>query len=158
MVFVSLFFILSSHLLSMSRRPEESVTKHGGRLKVKGTHEYYYYYLAASTTAIAGIFHLILIPSQTLREGIFFLISGIIQLFWVIPMIRRWGKQWYYTGIVGTLALIILYETTRVSNPITSDGEPIDTAGIAVQVFQVAFVIITGIIVKTISKRKELSG
>ena len=108
--------------------------------------------MAAATTAIAGIIHLVLIPSQTLREGIFFLISGIIQLFWVIPMIRRWGKKWYYIGIGGTIALIILYTMTRVSNPITSEAEPIDVGGIAVQVFQVAFVIITGIIVATISK------
>jgi hypothetical protein len=46
----------------VNRRPEESITKHGGRLKVEGIHEYYYY-LAAATTAIAGIFHLVLIPS-----------------------------------------------------------------------------------------------
>lgn len=59
--YLYLFFILSYYLLSMSRRPEESVTKHGGgRLKVEGIHEYYCYYLAAATTAIAGIFHLIL--------------------------------------------------------------------------------------------------
>lgn len=72
-------------------------------------------------------------------------------------MIRRSGKQWYYIGIGETIALIILYATTRVSNPITSDGEPIDATGIAVQVFQVAFVIITGIIVTMISKQKDIS-
>jgi hypothetical protein len=140
---------------------EQNKTKHGGRLKVKGVYARYYYYSAAATTAIAGIFHLVM-AYNTLgiainNIGIFFLISGIIQLFWVIPMIRRWGKQWYYIGIGGTIALIIIYAVTRVSNPITSAAQPVDTTGIATEVFEVAFVIITGIIAMTISKQKNLS-
>jgi hypothetical protein len=72
-------------------------------------------------------------------------------------MIRHWGKQWYYVGIGGTIALIILYAITRVSNPITSAAQPVDMTGIATEVFEVAFVIITGILVMTIPKQKILS-
>jgi hypothetical protein len=52
------------------------------------------YYAAAATTAIAGILHLIQASNVlgfNLNFGIFFIIAGIAQLFWVVPMIRRWG-------------------------------------------------------------------
>jgi hypothetical protein len=26
--------------------------------------------------------------------GIFFLVSGVLQLFWAIPMMIRWGRPW----------------------------------------------------------------
>jgi uncharacterized membrane protein YuzA (DUF378 family) len=56
-------------------------------------------YAAAITTGISGILHLILVPNITSRNpnsGIFFIISGIAQIFWVIPMLKRWGRTWYY--------------------------------------------------------------
>jgi hypothetical protein len=55
------------------------------------------YYAAAATTAIAGILHLMLVPNVigfNINTAIFFIIAGISQLFWVVPMIRRWGKIW----------------------------------------------------------------
>ena len=55
---------------------------------------YYYYIIAAATTAIAGILHLMLVPTMIGRNpnsGIFFLVAGIAQIFWIIPMIKRWG-------------------------------------------------------------------
>jgi uncharacterized membrane protein YuzA (DUF378 family) len=64
--------------------------------------QYYYYIIAAATTAIAGILHIMLVPNIIGRNpntGIFFLIAGIAQLFWVIPMLKRWGRIWYYIGI-----------------------------------------------------------
>ena len=39
---------------------------------------------------------------------IFFIISGLAQLFWVIPVIKRWSKPWYYIGIGGTSILIVV--------------------------------------------------
>lgn len=50
------------------------------------------YYDAAATTAKAGILHLVLAPNilgLNLNTGIFFLVAGIAQLFWVVPMVRR---------------------------------------------------------------------
>ncbi|HEX6028173.1 MAG TPA: hypothetical protein VFY64_03955 [Nitrososphaeraceae archaeon] len=46
------------------------------------------YYTAAATTALAGILHLILVPyiiGRNLNSGVFFIIAGIAQIFWVIP-------------------------------------------------------------------------
>ena len=60
----------------------------------------------------------------------------------------RWGRAWYYIGIVGTIILIIIWVITRMpGNPITGRGGPISEMAIAVEIFQVAYVIITGIII-----------
>jgi hypothetical protein len=114
------------------------------------------YYAAAATTAIAGILHLSLVPDiigRNLNSGVFFLISGIAQIFWVIPMLKRWGRTWYYIGIAGTIVLIIMWAMTRVpGNPITGRGGPISEMAIAIEVFQVAYIIITAIIITKESK------
>ena len=110
------------------------------------------YYAAAATTAIAGILHLILVPDiigRNLNSGVFFLISGVAQIFWVIPMLKRWGRIWYYIGIAGTIVLIIMWVMTRApGNPITGRGGPISEMAIAIEVFQIAYVVITAIIIK----------
>src|SRR3712207_7585943 len=102
------------------------------------------YYAAAATTAIAGILHLIQAQNVlefSLNFFIFFLVSGIAQLFWVVPMIRKWGRLWYLIGIGGTIVLIILYAISRMpSNPITGRGGPVSPMGLAIEVFQVAFI------------------
>src|ERR671910_711885 len=101
------------------------------------------YYAAAGTTAIAGILHLLLVPNIigfNVNSAIFFLVSGIAQIFWVLPMVKRWGKMWYYIGIAGTIILIIMWA-------ITGRGGPISDMAIAIEVFQIAYVIITAIII-----------
>ena len=119
----------------------------------------YYYYAAAITTGIAGILHLRLFFSGLDRGineiGMFFLLSGILQLFWVIPMIRRWGRPWYYFGFGGTIVLIILWVMTRVPNPITNGRAlSINSMSIVTELFEIAFIIITAIIIsKERSKR-----
>ncbi|HEX6027928.1 MAG TPA: hypothetical protein VFY64_02700 [Nitrososphaeraceae archaeon] len=114
------------------------------------------YYAAAATTAIGGILHLSLVPDiigRNLNSGVFFLISGIAQIFWVIPMLKRWGRTWYYIGIAGTIVLIIMWAMTRIpGNPITGRGGPISEMAIAIEVFQVAYIIITAIIITKESK------
>jgi hypothetical protein len=115
------------------------------------------YYAAAATTAITGILHLSLVPDiigRNLNSGVFFLISGIAQIFWVIPMLKRWGRTWYYIGIAGTIVLIIMWAMTRIpGNPITGRGGPISEMAIAIEVFQVAYIIITAIIIAKESRR-----
>ncbi|HKG88632.1 MAG TPA: hypothetical protein VKA95_09925 [Nitrososphaeraceae archaeon] len=115
------------------------------------------YYAAAATTAIAGILHLMLVPDiigRNLNSGIFFIISGIAQIFWVIPMLKRWGRVWYYIGIAGTLILIIIWATTRMpGNPITGRGGPISEMAIAVEIFQIVYIVITSIIL--VKERRE---
>ena len=109
------------------------------------------YYAAAATTAIAGILHLSLVPDiivRNLNSGVFFLISGISLIFWVIPMLKRWGRTWYYIGIAGTIILIIMWVMTRIpGNPITGRGGPISEMAVAIEVFQIAYIIITAIII-----------
>ncbi|MFL6356034.1 MAG: hypothetical protein ACJ71C_05690, partial [Nitrososphaeraceae archaeon] len=102
------------------------------------------YYAAAATTAIAGILHLTQGPNMlnfNLNGAILFFVGGLAQLFWVVPMIRRWGRVWYSVGIAGTLVFIAMWVITRVpGNPITGRGGMISDMGIAVEVMQFAFV------------------
>ena len=94
--------------------------------------------------------------------SIFFIVSGIAQVFWALPMIKQWGRVWYYIGIAGTVALVILYAVTRVPNPLTG-GRPAPTneIGIAIMAFQIAYIAITAIILvrerrMKVSERQQL--
>lgn len=124
------------------------------------------YYAAAATTAIAGIFHLTLAPNMinfNPSGAILFFIGGAAQLFWAVPLTRRWGKVWYGIGIGGTLVLIAIWIITRMpGNPINGGGGMINEIGIAVEAMQWAFVgLATAIVamdlrVKRIDKRTAL--
>jgi hypothetical protein len=111
----------------------------------------YYFIAAAAVTALAGILHLMMASSLIGRApifGTFFLVAGIAQLFWALPMIKRWGRIWYYIGIAGTIILMTIYVITRVPNPITNGRAlPINEIGIATELFEAAFVIITALII-----------
>ena len=119
------------------------------------------YYGAAICTGIAGILHLILVPNaidSNINNAVLFLVGGIAQIFWVLPMIKRWGKVWYAVGIAGTVILIGLWVITRiVDNPITGRGGPISERAIAVEVFQIAYVAITALIMAKERIRKPSS-
>ncbi|MFZ1076024.1 MAG: hypothetical protein WAN47_01185 [Nitrosotalea sp.] len=108
--------------------------------------------LAASViAAIVGIMHLFL-ASQLLSIStapkimVFFLIVGILQLFWVIPTIKQWGSFWNYVGIGGTLALIGIWSLTRFPNPIVGRALPVNAMGVLEETLQVAFIVILFII------------
>jgi len=119
----------------------------------------YYFIAAAVATAIAGVVHLYMpIAHPQMLNNIpiatFFLGSGIAQLFWVIPMIRRWGKVWYYIGIAGNIAFILLYLITRFpGNPINGRGGDVDMLDLTCELAQVAYIILTAII---IAKERKL--
>jgi hypothetical protein len=106
---------------------------------------------AAVSTFIAGVLHLTLVPNSLGRNpliGIFFLIGGIAQIFWVLPTIKNWGKIWFYVGIGGTSILIIMWTMTRMpDNPITGRGAPINYIGIVTEIFQVIYIIASTIVV-----------
>jgi hypothetical protein len=117
------------------------------------------YYAAAAATAIAGILHLVLAANGISRGGslssIFFIISGILQIFWAMPMARRWGRIWYYIGIGGTIILIMMYFVTRAPNPITGGRAlSINSLGIATEIFQFIYV---GIAVYILARQKGLT-
>jgi hypothetical protein len=100
---------------------------------------------AAVTTAIAGLLHLMMGPNSlnfNVNQGILFIVGGIAQVFWIIPMIRRWGKPWYAIGIAGTMVFMALWIITRIpGNPITGRGGPAgNPIAITIEVFQAAFI------------------
>ena len=92
--------------------------------------QYYQYYFvaAAVATAIAVIVHLYMPLSHPIlirlsSIAIFFLGSGIAQIFWILPIIKRWARPWYYVGIGENLGFIMLYVITRFpDNPGTVRG------------------------------------
>jgi NADH dehydrogenase len=70
------------------------------------------YYAAAASTALAGILHLILVQyfvGFDSLTSVFFIVSGLAQIFWAVPYIRRWSGLWYIVGIFGTFVLIVLF-------------------------------------------------
>ncbi|MGH9972855.1 MAG: hypothetical protein ACRD93_03040 [Nitrososphaeraceae archaeon] len=107
-------------------------------------------YGAAGSTLIAGILHLSLVANaidRNFNTGLLFLIGGLTQIFWVVPTVRVWNKVWYYVGIGGTLTLILIWVITRFpGNPINGRGGSIGETAIAIEVFQVAFIVLCIII------------
>ena len=52
-------------------------------------------FAAAAATVIAGILHLRMAPgslSHDFDEGVLFLVGGMLQIFWAVPVIKRWGR------------------------------------------------------------------
>ena len=77
----------------------------------------------------------------------FFLGSGIAQIFWILPMLKRWGKPWYYIGIGGNLGFIILCVITLLpGNPVTGRGGNVDITAAICESAQVAYIVITATI------------
>jgi hypothetical protein len=104
------------------------------------------FYSAAGATFLAGVLHLALVPMffelMSLNVMIFFVVSGLAQLFWVIPTIKRWILPWYYIGIGGTIVLILLWIIA-----IPGSGYPIGETDIAIEVSQIVFIILCVIII-----------
>lgn len=118
-----------------------------------------FYYTAAVFTGLAGILHLLLVQyfnGFDSNMSIFFVVAGITQLFWVIPLIRGWGKLWYILGSVVTVALIVSWVSTNAPLPVKGVVAPYDVISIAIETSHVVFIAAaTSIIIGEIqSKRK----
>jgi hypothetical protein len=119
------------------------------------------FYTAAVAITIAGILHLIdlaIDPDhlENINVMIFFIVAGVAQIFWVIPTVRRWNKAWYYIGIAGNVALIVIWMLSRMpGNPITEGGqaEPIAAIDIAVEIAQAAYI---GLVTAAIVIQKQM--
>jgi hypothetical protein len=111
-------------------------------------------YGAVASTLIAGVLHLALVQMffKQMRPDvlIFFIASGLAQLFWIIPTVKRWILPWYYIGIGGTIVLILLWIIA-----IPGSGYPIGDMDVAIEASQVAFIILSVIIIK--KNREELN-
>jgi hypothetical protein len=110
------------------------------------------YYAAAICTGVAGILHLILVPNSlnsNINYGIFFLASGIAQVFWILPMIKKWGLIYYLIGFGGTAIMVCLtgYVIAKILENPQLSPPGINEMATAIEVFQIAYVVITGIII-----------
>ena len=107
-------------------------------------------YGAAASTFIAGVLHLAIVPmffdKMPTNVTIFFIISGLAQLFWIIPVIKRWSNIWYYIGIGGTAILIILWIIA-----VPARGLAVSELEVVIEFFQIVFIILYTIIVKDIT-------
>ena len=120
------------------------------------------YYSAAVTTFITGILHLTFVPNLIGFSGytsLFFLITGIAQLIWVGPILKKWGNIWYYAGMGGTFILLALWLITRVpNNRILNRALPVNDIGIVIEVLQTAFIILCGLIIVTRNRELNTQG
>jgi len=111
-------------------------------------------YAAAVSTFIAGILHIALVPMffklMTPDVIAFFIVSGLAQIFWIIPIIKRWIMPWYYIGIGGTIILIILWIIA-----IPGSGYPIAETDVAIEVFQIVYIILSVIIIVNTNGEKN---
>jgi len=104
------------------------------------------FYAAAACTFIAGVLHLALVPmfftQLSLDVTIFFIVSGLAQVFWVISIINKWSNFWYYFGIGGTVVLIIMYLVA-----VPGSGYPVSPLDVAIELSQIVFIILCTIII-----------
>src|SRR5215469_10728815 len=117
-------------------------------------------YITAAATIAGWVLHLMMIgpylkPSNfpmelLLYTDILFIIAGLAQIFWALPMIKGWGLRWYYLGIFGTAALSLSLLFTRVPNGVTS-ATLIDTNPMALltEISQFLYIGATIIIVRS---------
>jgi uncharacterized membrane protein HdeD (DUF308 family) len=99
--------------------------------------DYAVHYGAAASTAIAGILHLIVASNAVgLNEitlAILFAIAGIAQIFYALPLLRRWGRPWYYGTRIPSGRVLGGY----------TELLPINAVGIAVLILQFAALLLS---------------
>jgi hypothetical protein len=120
------------------------------------------YYAAAGATAVAGILHLILAPGMlnfNPNATALFALGGAAQVFWAVPMVRKWGRTWYAVGIGGTAALVLLWVVTRMpGNPITGRGGGVNEMAMAVEAAQLLFIGLAAAILVIESRMKRIDS
>jgi hypothetical protein len=98
---------------------------------------------AAAFTALAGILHLILVQyfiGFDSNTSTFFVITGLAQIFWVLPIIIRWRRLWYIVGIAGSIALIFSWNIINAPLPVKGVAAPYDDISIIIETLQVLFI------------------
>lgn len=116
------------------------------------------FYVAAICTFVAGVLHLAIVPMFFIQIStdvmIFFILSGLTQILWLIPVIKRWRNLWYYIGICGTTILILIWFIA-----VPGSGHQVSILDITIEIFQVAFIILCYIIItekKLVNKSRNL--
>jgi hypothetical protein len=115
------------------------------------------FYVTAASTFIGGVLHLAIIlmffAFTPVNVMIFFLVSGACQLFWVIPVLKRWSNVWYYIGIGGTTILIALFVIA-----VPARGLPISELEITTELVQIVFIIGSIMIVKERTTKAKIAS
>jgi hypothetical protein len=123
---------------------------------------YTVYFAAAGATAIAGILHLILAPNMlnfNPNASILFIVGGLAQIFWVVPMVKRWGRTWYSIGIAGTVSFMLIWIVTRLpGNPITGWAGGVNEMAMAVEAMEILFIGLAAAAVVIESRMKRISS
>ena len=108
---------------------------------------------------VAGIIHLTMAPGFirfNMGGAILFFVGGVAQVFWALPMIRKWGRPWYAIGIAGMAVFIAIWVTTRLpANPITGRGSGASPTGILTEAMEFAFIVLAAAILVMESRAKK---
>lgn len=126
------------------------------------------FYVAAISTIAGGILHLLMVgpslkpanfPMEILPyTDALFILSGLMQIFWSIPMIMRWGTKWYQVGLIGTLLLTALLLITRIPNGIT--GLPLEDKNpmaLLTEISQIVYITATILIIKYTNQKYPMT-
>jgi hypothetical protein len=113
------------------------------------------YYSAAATTIIAGLLQFLL--SYTIagvekgNPGLsaFFIGIGLLQLLWGAGLIRKWGRTFYSLATGVNIALIFLWVILRLPQQIVGPPLRVDSVGIAIESFQILFLILCMVILSS---------
>jgi len=102
-------------------------------------------WLAAGGMGIAGILHLWIVPGHwehAPAHGIVFLLLGIVQLVWVVFLLKRNSLFIQKSGIILAASSILLWVlTVTLPAPFEDSPEELDTMGITVKLFELAAII-----------------
>ena len=118
-------------------------------------------YAAAGCTMIAGILHVFIAPGSLNREpleGVFFLFSGGVQVFWALPVAKEWNKIFYFVGIGGTAVLFGLWFVPRVMGLVSGRGFRISEIALIIETFQIVFIVLCIMIAKKKSIEKQIAA
>jgi len=121
------------------------------------------YYAAATTTIITGLLQLVLSSTITAIEKgnpslqIFFIGIGILQLFWAVGIIRKWGSPFYSLATGLNVALIFLWVLLRLPQTLVGAALPIDSLSIAIEALQIIFFALCIIVMATNEDRLTTS-
>jgi hypothetical protein len=90
---------------------------------------------------------------------ILFAVGGAAQIFWAVPMARKWGRAWYSIGIAGTVAFMLIWVITRMpGNPITGRGGGVNEMAIAVESMEVMFIGLAAAVLVLESRMKKIGS
>ena len=98
-------------------------------------------------SAGAGAIHAIVTPEhlqEDLRFGVFFLVITVLQLVWVVPVLRRPSTRALMLGAVGNLAVLAIWAISRTTGlpigPHPWETEPVGLLDLACGAYEVAIV------------------